>query len=652
MSAKSNTHEDSTILATQEASAKYVGLRPTRQESPPESHASSSRNGLSKEDEIPSKEDGFSSERTPDQLTQGSQSQGRNATDKKPASYSSTEQRAGLDCSSDQDVRTSAVSAFGSLAGPATLEAHLPHEVAQTDNETLSLIGPLSILDKGKGKSDDYHIRFEIFEVKAQDNLEALAIGLDQIEHSGIGCDGPKCKDSKAFIQGIRYKCAVCENVDFCSMCIREWTNTHNGCHKMIRCKVPTTCRVIRKFDEATRKALLADDPTANESDILHVILAETDRSAIEPSILQYIPEDIGATIFAIVKDQNPEPQRYKGIVTLEPQPQNEDYVTGYRIDEALNVSRTHQAFSDSRRAAREAGVIHHDAETVAAAMFGEVTLYNYISRTQFYDLIQEGSFVTRVVDLLPGTADDKLEVVVRTVDINDGPIYEALSYTWKETAFTRAHHQSWNTETDRAFTNMMEFLHPAYCGQEFFKIGVGLRDALRSLRHESETQTFWVDQISINQDDVGEKSFHVQRMPGLYNRAKRTVVWVGDEDDDSKTATTLIRKLSLVQQHHSDLLISPEKLQTDTSLGFPPAYSSEWMSLFRFFARPVFDRMWVIQEIVVSQDVVIRCGPNCLSWNELCLAAKILFSPPWLDMLRSLGADKGDSLPFPNAAD
>ena len=58
--------------------------------------------------------------------------------------------------------------------------------------------------------------------------------------HYGIMCDGPFCKHtSSAYISGIRYKCAVCHDVDFCAGCEAHPSNTHNRTHPLIMFKTP-----------------------------------------------------------------------------------------------------------------------------------------------------------------------------------------------------------------------------------------------------------------------------------------------------------------------------------------------------------------------------------------------------------------------------
>lgn len=60
--------------------------------------------------------------------------------------------------------------------------------------------------------------------------------------HHGICCDGPLCSASRSntkYIMGVRYKCAVCHDTDFCANCEASPSNTHNKTHPLIKFKTP-----------------------------------------------------------------------------------------------------------------------------------------------------------------------------------------------------------------------------------------------------------------------------------------------------------------------------------------------------------------------------------------------------------------------------
>ncbi|KAI1107168.1 hypothetical protein F4804DRAFT_243677 [Jackrogersella minutella] len=66
---------------------------------------------------------------------------------------------------------------------------------------------------------------------------------ISRATHYGICCDGPLCAASRGgsskYIVGVRYKCAVCHDTDFCANCEASPANTHNKTHPLIKFKTP-----------------------------------------------------------------------------------------------------------------------------------------------------------------------------------------------------------------------------------------------------------------------------------------------------------------------------------------------------------------------------------------------------------------------------
>ena len=65
--------------------------------------------------------------------------------------------------------------------------------------------------------------------------------GVSMVRHFGIYCDGPLCskKVNQPFITGVRYKCTICHDTDFCASCEALPGNHHNRTHPLIKLKTP-----------------------------------------------------------------------------------------------------------------------------------------------------------------------------------------------------------------------------------------------------------------------------------------------------------------------------------------------------------------------------------------------------------------------------
>ena len=70
--------------------------------------------------------------------------------------------------------------------------------------------------------------------------------------HIGINCDGPLCngREYGAWITGIRYKCAVCHDTDFCANCEALPTLRHNRTHPLIKFRTPVRDVSVTTFAE------------------------------------------------------------------------------------------------------------------------------------------------------------------------------------------------------------------------------------------------------------------------------------------------------------------------------------------------------------------------------------------------------------------
>lgn len=157
-------------------------------------------------------------------------------------------------------------------------------------------------------------------------------------------------------------------------------------------------------------------------------------------------------------------------------------------------------------------------------------------------------------------------------------------------------------------------------CNGKPFAITENLRLALRRLRRNDVSILLWVDQICINQDDLQEKSQQVVLMGTIYQRAWSTLVWLGEEADNSSGAidTLLATKEALRYYPHGRSL----EVGDFERLLLPAYDSPRWLELGKLMSRPWFQRTWIIQEAVLSHQIIIMCGARYISWTDLCLFA------------------------------
>lgn len=71
-----------------------------------------------------------------------------------------------------------------------------------------------------------------------------------KVRHVGIYCDGPLCENKHDYIEGTRFKCAICHDTDFCGNCEAYPHNKHNHTHPLIQFKTPVRNATITTVHE------------------------------------------------------------------------------------------------------------------------------------------------------------------------------------------------------------------------------------------------------------------------------------------------------------------------------------------------------------------------------------------------------------------
>ena len=219
-------------------------------------------------------------------------------------------------------------------------------------------------------------------------------------------------------------------------------------------------------------------------------------------------------------------------------------------------------------------------------------------------------------------------------------PEFEALSYTWGSNAKSESAYIFNDTEVPSHYI----ITEATPCLR--LDITENLADALRHVRYVDRCRILWVDAISINQDDITERSEQVLRMKDLYKHVDRVLVWLGPSSKDSFLALSTLEYIGKQVEISLDMRWSPSPEAIEPMWCLPDhalAYDAQvWNSINDLLTRPWFNRLWVTQEIhLANSQAVIQCGNENVLWRFLrrgilCLHSKIYGIPGHLsDRLR-----------------
>ncbi|OSS43193.1 hypothetical protein B5807_12187 [Epicoccum nigrum] len=150
--------------------------------------------------------------------------------------------------------------------------------------------------------------------------------------------------------------------------------------------------------------------------------------------------------------------------------------------------------------------------------------------------------------------------------------------------------------------------------------ITANLEKALKQLRAEKKATKIWIDAICINQRDNTEKSHQVQMMGEIYKHANiRTVLWLGNAENDSHEA------LQLIATADAQFFVDYD----------PSAASPALQALKILLKRTWWKRMWVVQEMMLSPNPVLKCGADEVDFERLVIFRNLHWEAQSADLER-----------------
>jgi hypothetical protein len=198
---------------------------------------------------------------------------------------------------------------------------------------------------------------------------------------------------------------------------------------------------------------------------------------------------------------------------------------------------------------------------------------------------------------------DSPIECSLEIVSLDDDIGYLALSYVWGDA-----------NVKENIVVNGFDVL-----------VTTNLVAALRQMRqHQAEPPSLykklpsllWVDAICINQGDILERGSQVSIMGYIFRQAEKVLSWLGPEANHSATAMKIILRV------HKELESLSEEDDRFAWLVKYPEFTSNltgpnpWRFVDALWERDYWRRVWTLQEIVLSRDILLLCGKCTVPWE------------------------------------
>jgi hypothetical protein len=105
--------------------------------------------------------------------------------------------------------------------------------------------------------------------------------------------------------------------------------------------------------------------------------------------------------------------------------------------------------------------------------------------------------------------------------------------------------------------------------------------------------------------------------MKDIFQKSTSTVVWLGDEADDSTSAVRLITEMARIAPASSKPAGLLGVWNPDWYQRLPPLYDPAWRAFAKLLQCPWFHRAWIIQETSVTPKVMFRYGNAAIPWDD-----------------------------------
>ncbi|KAK0649712.1 heterokaryon incompatibility protein-domain-containing protein [Cercophora newfieldiana] len=228
-------------------------------------------------------------------------------------------------------------------------------------------------------------------------------------------------------------------------------------------------------------------------------------------------------------------------------------------------------------------------------------------------------------------------KISLNDVSLDSDTRYNALSYTWG-IAIRDADQINAGDEAELPQPESFEI----EVDGSALKVTQNLFDGLVRLSQTPGigATPIWIDALCINQGDEDEKLLQLPLMGDIYSHAATVVIWLGADEADLAEAKYLLEHFAPRMKIYwnaglfdmaRDRLLNPNTVQkVQLSLSYNE-WLAKWDAFGRFLRRRrYFTRGWIVQEVALSEDIVLLCGSHRLLWDNLFELCTFLFSSGW----------------------
>ncbi|KAI0849711.1 heterokaryon incompatibility protein-domain-containing protein [Daldinia vernicosa] len=287
------------------------------------------------------------------------------------------------------------------------------------------------------------------------------------------------------------------------------------------------------------------------------------------------------------------------------------------------------------------------------------------------YQYLPAGSI--RLLSIVPGFASEAINCsLVIVADVEQAPTFDAISYVWgTELSEEPIMCNGQRMTVTKNLIEAMRYLrplprwdsvitwpenHPLHSSRNVWREFASNRQEERGHSDFQQAIPIWIDALCINQKDNAEKSLHVKLIDRVYANAHTVKIWLGKLPNTAYPTPPEMQLLQgvpvfLTQRSKSigqrgkmpviltmiaqalrnvqagEIYPTASKSAADAVYrnlvhGFPKASAEDWLYLREFFDNLWFQRVWIVQEVVLAPRAIAILGDWEVQWTALGQAA------------------------------
>lgn len=211
---------------------------------------------------------------------------------------------------------------------------------------------------------------------------------------------------------------------------------------------------------------------------------------------------------------------------------------------------------------------------------------------------------------------EDQLRYCLSTFSKDNIPNFYALSYSWD------------GQSRDQVIL----------CNDTLLAVTSNVQKLLPYLHLEYKSNYIWIDAICIDQDSPIDQNTQIPLMRIIYTEAIKVIVWLGESDAHVDRALEAIPELiPRLRGFDGRLGLNDDRLM---SHGLPKRSDEIWHGTRDLLSRSWFTRLWVFQEAVLAESVVVMCGNRIMNMDELVDFTASMASASVVDLTRDTDSD------------